>query len=82
MNDYARFVRFGDYELDPASRELRHDGTVVEMQPQVYDVLVYLIEHRDRMVTKTELLDEIWGTRFVSESSLTSRIPVGPEGGR
>ena len=46
------------------------------MQPQVFDVLGYLITHRDRVVPKEELLDEIWGDRFVSESTLTSRIKV------
>ncbi len=44
------------------------------MEPQVLDVLLHLIEHRDRVVTKEELLDEIWGDRFVSESALTSRV--------
>src|ERR1700712_2109484 len=44
------------------------------MEPQVYDVLTYLLAHRDRVVPKEELLDEIWGDRFVSESALTSRI--------
>ena len=67
-------MRFGDYELDQASRELRLNGHIIDVQPQVFDVLVYLVEHRDRMVTKSELLDEVWGTRFVTESALTSRI--------
>ena len=44
------------------------------MEPQVFDVLAHLVRHRDRVVAKTELLDEIWGDRFVSESALTSRI--------
>ncbi len=44
------------------------------MEPQVFDVLAYLIDHRDRIVPKVELLDNIWGDRFVSESALTSRI--------
>ena len=44
------------------------------MEPQVFDVLAYLINHRDRIVSKAELLDNVWGDRFVSESALTSRI--------
>ena len=44
------------------------------VEPQVFDVLRYLVEHRERVVTKEELLDNIWGDRFVSESALTSRI--------
>lgn len=47
---------------------------VVPIEPQVFDVLRYLIDHRDRVVPKTELLDNIWGDRFVSESALTSRV--------
>jgi class 3 adenylate cyclase/DNA-binding winged helix-turn-helix (wHTH) protein len=66
--------RFGDHELDLDRYELRRDGTVVELEPQVFDVLAYLVEHRDRVVTKAELLDEVWGDRFVSESALTSRM--------
>ena len=44
------------------------------VEPQVLEVLCYLVEHRERMVPKTELLDKIWGDRFVSDSALTSRI--------
>jgi tetratricopeptide (TPR) repeat protein len=47
---------------------------MVPVEPQVFDVLAYLVRHRDRVVPKTELLDEVWGDRFVSESALTSRI--------
>ena len=47
---------------------------LVELQPQVFAVLAYLVEHRDRFVTKQELFDAVWGTRFVSESALTTRI--------
>ncbi len=66
--------RFGACELDEGRRELRVNGRLRHLEPQVFDVLAYLIHHRDRVVTKTELLDQIWGSRFVSESALTSRI--------
>lgn len=66
--------RFGDCVLDVARRELRRSGQPVAMQPQVFDVLVHLIRNRDRIVTKDELLDAVWGGRIVSESTLTSRI--------
>ena len=46
----------------------------MHVEPQVFDVLAYLVAHRDRVVPKTELLDAVWGDRFVSESALTSRI--------
>ena len=58
----------------PSRFELLDHGVPVPMEPQVYDVLSYLVIHRDRVVPKEELLDEIWGDRFVSESALTSRI--------
>ncbi|HEY7072688.1 MAG TPA: winged helix-turn-helix domain-containing protein [Acidimicrobiales bacterium] len=67
-------VHFGTCELDVERRELRRDGKVVPVEPQVFDVLAYLVDHRDRVVPKTELLDEVWGDRFVSESALSSRI--------
>lgn len=67
-------MRFGDCNLDLDKRELVRNGVVVDLEPQVFDVLAHLIAHRDRVVPKNELLDVIWGSRFVSESALTSRI--------
>ncbi|HEY3005148.1 MAG TPA: transcriptional regulator, partial [Kribbellaceae bacterium] len=67
-------VRFGDCEVSLERLELRRADRVVGVEPQVFDVLTYLLRHRDRVVPKTELLDQIWGNRFVSESALTSRI--------
>ena len=67
-------VRFGDCEVSLERLELRRVDKIVGMEPQVFDVLTYLLRHRDRVVPKTELLDEIWGNRFVSESALTSRV--------
>jgi pimeloyl-ACP methyl ester carboxylesterase/DNA-binding winged helix-turn-helix (wHTH) protein len=60
--------------LDPARVELRRDGEPVHVEPQVFDVLEFLLVHRDRVVTKAELLDQVWGNRFVSDSTLTSRV--------
>jgi DNA-binding winged helix-turn-helix (wHTH) protein len=78
---------FGGYEPDLAQYEIRHQGVTVPVEPQVFDVLAYLVERRDRVVTKAELLDNIWGDRFVSESALTSRIKaarraIGDDGSR
>jgi predicted ATPase/DNA-binding winged helix-turn-helix (wHTH) protein len=67
-------VRFEDFELDTTTFELRRAGVPVHMEPQAFDVLAYLIRHRDRVVSKEELLDEVWGDRFVSASALTSRV--------
>ena len=65
---------FNGFVLDVDAAELRTGGRVVDLQPQVFAVLAYLIEYRDRFVTKQELFDAVWGTRFVSESALTTRI--------
>ena len=69
----VRYV-FEDCELDTDVFELRRAGELVSIEPQVFDVLVHLVRHRSRVVTKEELLDEVWGDRFVSESALTSRL--------
>jgi pimeloyl-ACP methyl ester carboxylesterase/DNA-binding winged helix-turn-helix (wHTH) protein len=69
----VRFA-FDGCELDVQRLELRRDGHAVAVEPQVFDVLVHLLRHRDRVVSKEELLDQVWGDRFVSESALTSRI--------
>ncbi|MGH1493586.1 MAG: winged helix-turn-helix domain-containing protein [Acidimicrobiales bacterium] len=67
-------VAFGEYELDADMCELRRGGERIAMEPQVYDVLAYLVGRRGHVVTKHELLDEVWGDRFVSEGALSSRI--------
>ena len=73
-HDDAVTTRFAGCELSIDRHELRRDGQVVPMEPQVFDVLAYLVRHHDRLVPKAELLDQVWGSRFVSESALTSRI--------
>src|SRR6516165_9646872 len=65
---------FEDYVLDTDRRELRRGRAPVAIQPQVFDLLEYLISHRERVVTKDDILDAIWGGRIVSESALTTRL--------
>src|SRR5215831_4296146 len=65
---------FEDYILDTDRRELRRGTAVIPVQPQVFDLLEYLISNRERVVTKDDMLDAIWGGRIVSESALTTRI--------
>ena len=65
---------FGELRLDTGRRELRCRGELVPLEPQTFDVLAYLVTHRDRVVPKEELMDQIWGGRFVSEAAVTSRI--------
>lgn len=66
--------QLGDYVLDVAARRLDSPDGPVHVEPQVFDVLLALVERRDRAVAKEELLDTVWGDQFVSESALTSRI--------
>lgn len=65
---------FDAYVLDVDRRELRRAGELIAIEPQVFDLLAYLLRHRDRVLTKDEILDSVWSGRVVSESTLTSRI--------
>jgi DNA-binding winged helix-turn-helix (wHTH) protein/pimeloyl-ACP methyl ester carboxylesterase len=69
----VRFA-FDELILDLSRFELRHGSEFVSIEPQAFDVLAYLIRHRDRVVRKEELMDEVWGGRFVTEAAVTSRI--------
>jgi adenylate cyclase len=66
--------RFGDCELDTERRELRRPGGAVAVEPQVFDLLAYLIAHCDRVATKDEINAAVWGGRIVSDAALSSRI--------
>src|SRR5271168_3338754 len=67
-------LSFGDYEIDVERRELKCAKTPVHVEPQVFDLLVYLVRNRDRVVTKDDLIDSVWGGRIVSDSALTTRL--------
>lgn len=66
--------RFENYMLDTDRRELRRDRSLIPLAPQVFDILVHLIRHRDRVVSKEDLITAVWGGRTVSESALTTRL--------
>jgi pimeloyl-ACP methyl ester carboxylesterase/DNA-binding winged helix-turn-helix (wHTH) protein len=70
----GRVWRFDDFVLDTARYELRRDGDVIRVEPQVFDVMTELVGNHERFVTKDELFDRVWGGRFVGEAALTSRI--------
>jgi TolB-like protein len=67
-------IGFEDCLLDTDRRELRRGNELVALEPQVFDVLIYLVENRDRVVSKDDLIASVWSGRIVSESTLTSRI--------
>jgi DNA-binding winged helix-turn-helix (wHTH) protein/alpha-beta hydrolase superfamily lysophospholipase len=78
---------FEDFALDSERRELRAGGAMIPVEPQVFDILVHLVENRDRVVSKDDLIASIWRGRIVSESTLDSRInavrkAVGDSGGQ
>ena len=70
----ADHVRFRDVSIDVPAREVTRDGERQHLEPQAFDLLVVLMESRDRVVDKPELLERVWGDQFVSESALTTRI--------
>jgi TolB-like protein/Tfp pilus assembly protein PilF len=83
----AMTLRFHDFALDVERRELRRAGEPVQMEPQVFDLLVYLVRNRDHVVSKDEVLAAVWGRRVVCESTLASRInavrrAIGDDGER
>jgi pimeloyl-ACP methyl ester carboxylesterase/DNA-binding winged helix-turn-helix (wHTH) protein len=70
----APIYAFGDHELDTRLRELRRAGEPIRVEPQVFSVLAYLFARRDRVVPRDELLDGVWGHRYVAPTTLSSRI--------
>lgn len=67
---------FGEFELDPARRELRAEGKAQSLQPQVFDLLLYLVENHERVVPKRELLDRLWPDSIVTESSIQRAVSL------
>jgi TolB-like protein/Tfp pilus assembly protein PilF len=65
---------FDNHALDTDLRELRQGGELVAMQPQVFDLLVHLLKHRDHVVSRDDLIELVWRGRIVSDSTLDSRI--------
>jgi DNA-binding winged helix-turn-helix (wHTH) protein len=65
---------FSDHTLDDARRELRRGAELIAIEPQVFDLLLYLLENRERVVSNDDLIASVWRGRIVSNSSLTSRI--------
>jgi len=66
--------RIGGYLLDPEAYELRRDGVPVPVEPQVFELLVFLIANRERALSKDEIIERVWAGRIVSDATLSSRI--------
>lgn len=67
-------INFEDFCLDADRQELRRAGAVIAIEPQILDLLFYLVRNRERVVSKDDLLSDVWKGRIVSDSTLTSRI--------
>src|SRR5687768_6061521 len=73
MPDSARY-RFGPFLLEPALRRLLHDSNEVALPPKAFDLLVLLVRSRDRVLTKLDLLDDVWRRTAVTENTVAQRI--------
>ena len=67
-------IRFLDFEIDTERQELKRDGTLVPIQPQAFDLLVYLIENRESVVSKDDVINVVWDGRAISDGSLNARV--------
>ena len=65
---------FGDYEIDLQRDELRHRGIPCPLEAQFFQIFVYLVQHRDRMVSKAELLEYFMPQQHISETTLSQRV--------
>ena len=73
MEPQLAFV-FGDMVLDAERRELRSGSMLIPIEPQVFDLLEFLIRNRDRVVGRDDLIASIWRGRTVSDSAIAARI--------
>ena len=73
--EILKTYRLGEFELDPNKRLLKHeDGRVVHLSHLPFNVLLYLIDNRERIVTRRELLEEFWDGRDVYDITLTKCV--------
>lgn len=66
--------RFDDFELDAGKHELRRGGSILPVEPQIFGVLAYLIQNRERLVSKQELIEQIWHGRAISDWTISGSI--------
>ena len=73
---------FADHTLDTDTRELRRGNVPIAVPPQVFDLLTYLVQNRERVVSKNDLLAALWGGRMVAEFDTRHPHQRGAQGGR
>ncbi len=64
----------GAIAIDTDAYEVRRDGSPVAVEPQVFDLLVLLVQNPDRIVTRDEIIERVWKGRIVSDTAISSRI--------
>src|SRR5580700_3813363 len=70
----SNLYHFGEFVLDPGRRSLSRADSAVSLTPKAFDVLLFLAQNPNRVVTKEELLQAVWGDAFVEEGNLTQHI--------
>jgi len=73
MNQHTVF-RFDEFVCDPATWRLSRGGQDIHVEPVALNLLIYLISHRDRLVTRQELMDTVWGDTVISESAVNQAV--------
>src|SRR6185503_1991129 len=73
-NPQSLHLHFGEYEIDLAAFELRRNGQPCAVEPQVLELLAYLVRSAGRLATKADLIEHVWDGRIVSDSTLASRV--------
>jgi DNA-binding winged helix-turn-helix (wHTH) protein len=73
MNQHFVY-RFDDFVVDPETWQLSRGGQEIHLEPVVLNLLIYLISHRDRLVTRDELMDTVWGDTVISESAVSQAV--------
>jgi hypothetical protein len=67
-------MKFDDIDIDPTQYELRRGGELVSVEPKVFDLINFLASNANRLITKDELIEEIWDGRIVSDAALSTAI--------
>jgi DNA-binding winged helix-turn-helix (wHTH) protein len=75
-NPAANLYEFGEFRVDRVKRLLLRHEEVAALSPKAFDILLTLIENKDRVVPKSELMDTIWPDSFVEEANLTQNVSI------